>query len=182
MVSPNKAYGKAPSPCRKERKSLFRHQQLDVLIIGAGLAGLCCAKTLCEHNVSCRIVEASDAVGGRVHTDYVEGFTLDRGFQVLLTAYPEAQRMLDYEALELRPFYPGALSFAQGRFHRVTDPWRRPLDAVRTLFGPIGTVPDKLRVARLRHRVLSESLEALFQRPETTTIEALQLKNDTLYL
>ena len=80
-----------------------------VVIIGAGVAGLCCALRLQERNIPCLILEASDAPGGRVRTDKVDGFLLDRGFQVLLTAYPEAQRLLDYKALQLRTFAPGAL-------------------------------------------------------------------------
>ena len=146
----------------------------DALIVGAGLSGLCCAKHLMERGLSCQIIEASDAVGGRVRTDHVDGFTLDRGFQVLLTAYPETQRVLDYAALDLHPFYPGALVRFNGRFHRVADPWRHPLDGLRSLLSPIGTTRDKLRVARLRHRVRSGSLDALFNQPEQTTLEALQ--------
>jgi len=76
----------------------------DILIIGGGLAGLCCALRLHQSGVSFQILEASDGVGGRVRTDKVEGFLFDRGFQVLLTAYPEARRVLDYDALSLRPF------------------------------------------------------------------------------
>ncbi|MGA0060087.1 MAG: FAD-dependent oxidoreductase, partial [Planctomycetota bacterium] len=76
-----------------------------------------------------------DAVGGRVRTDVVEGFRLDRGFQVLQTAYPEARRALDYGALELRPFEPGALVRVGGRFVRVVDPWRRPLGALASAFA-----------------------------------------------
>jgi phytoene dehydrogenase-like protein len=81
----------------------------DVLIIGGGLAGLCCALRLHQSGLSFQVLEASDGIGGRVRTDKVEGFLLDRGFQVLLTAYPEARRVLDYDGLNLRPFYPGAL-------------------------------------------------------------------------
>ena len=81
----------------------------DVLIIGGGMAGLCCALHLHQHGHSFQVLEASDGVGGRIRTDRFEGFLLDRGFQVLLTAYPEARRVLDYDALKLRPFYPGAL-------------------------------------------------------------------------
>ncbi len=76
----------------------------DVLIAGGGLAGLACARHLHEHGISFQLLEASDAVGGRVRTDHVAGFLLDRGFQVLLTAYPEAQRVLDYSRLDLHAF------------------------------------------------------------------------------
>ncbi len=74
-----------------------------------GLAGLACGIQLAKSNVSFRILEASDGVGGRVRTDNVEGFLLDRGFQIFLTSYPEAQAILDYEALDLRPFYAGGV-------------------------------------------------------------------------
>src|SRR5271165_6169707 len=98
----------------------------DVLIVGASLAGLSCARQLHEKAVSFQILEASDGVGGRVRTDEVEGFLLDRGFQVLLTAYPEAQRTLDYHALDLQKFTPGAFSWFAGRMNRLVDPWRTP--------------------------------------------------------
>lgn len=146
----------------------------DVLIVGAGLAGLCCARRLQESGVSFQILEASETIGGRVRTDHVEGFLLDQGFQVLLTAYPEAQRVLDYAALALRPFYPGALVRYGGAFHRIADPWRRPREMLRTACSPIGTLGDKIKVARLRRRLLAGTLADLFQRPETSTLEALQ--------
>ena len=95
-----------------------------VIIVGGGLAGLCCAIELQKNRISFNILEADDQIGGRVRTDVVEGFLLDRGFQVLLSAYPECQRMLNYEALKLRRFYPGALIWFEGKFHRITDPWR----------------------------------------------------------
>lgn len=75
-----------------------------VVIIGAGLAGLVCAQDLSSAGIECRILEASDGVGGRVRTDVVDGFQLDRGFQILLTAYPEVQRRLDMDALGLSMF------------------------------------------------------------------------------
>jgi hypothetical protein len=77
------------------------------MVFCPGLAGLACGLQLAKSNVSFRILEASDGVGGRVRTDNVEGFLLDRGFQIFLTSYPEAQAVLDYEALDLRPFYAG---------------------------------------------------------------------------
>jgi len=140
----------------------------DVIVVGAGLAGLCCARRLGQRGFSAVVLEASDGIGGRVRTDQVMGFRLDRGFQVLLTAYPEARAVLDYAALRLHAFYPGALVRFGGRFHRVADPWRNPLDGVAGALSPIGSLADKLRVARLRQRVCAGSLEDLFARPETT--------------
>src|SRR6266403_5500618 len=92
---------------KKEKMS----SSADVLIVGAGLAGLCCARDLQAKGVSFQILEASDGIGGRVRTDEMDGFLLDRGFQVLLTGYPEARRSLDYSRLELKAFLPGVLSW-----------------------------------------------------------------------
>lgn len=147
---------------------------MDVLIIGAGLAGLSCARRLHQEGISFQIFEASDGVGGRVRTDRLEGFQLDRGFQVFQTAYPEAQRVLDYQALKLKAFDPGALVFFDGRLHRLSDPLRQPRQALAALFSPVGTLADKLRVARLRWRVSHGSPEDLFLRPETSTLAALR--------
>ena len=146
----------------------------EVIIIGGGLAGLCCARRLHESGVSFQLLEASDDVGGRARTDEVDGFLLDRGFQVLLTAYPEAQQVLDYDALELARFSPGALVRYRGKFHRFADPWRSPRHVISTAISPVGSLFDKLRVARLRSRVCRGSLDDLFERPETTTIDALR--------
>lgn len=145
-----------------------------VVIIGAGVAGLCCARHLQQLQIPFVILEAGDGVGGRVRTDRLEGFLLDRGFQVLQTAYPEAQRQLDYRALRLHAFYPGALVYFQGKFHRVADPRRQPRHLLATALSPIGTLADKLRVARLRYRVCKPTLEQLCQEPETSTLAYLQ--------
>ena len=145
----------------------------DVLIVGAGLAGLSCACELVEKGLSCLLLEASDGVGGRARTDQLNGFLLDRGFQILLTAYPEAQRLLDYPSLQLRLFEPGALVRIDGRFHRIADPWRRPTAAFSTLLSPVGTVADKLKLARLRSRLIRASSKVLLQSPEMSTIEFL---------
>jgi phytoene dehydrogenase-like protein len=147
---------------------------MPVIIVGAGLAGLCCARVLHQAGIPFSILEASDGVGGRVRTDRVEGFLLDRGFQVLQTAYPEAQAILDYRDLDLKPFYPGVLVYYDGRLHRVGDPLRQPQHFFATLFSPVGTLADKLRVARLRRRVSQGSIEDLFRRPETSILAALK--------
>jgi len=146
----------------------------DVLIIGAGLAGLCCARRLQEGGVSFQIIEASDGIGGRVRTDELDGFLLDRGFQVLLTAYPEAQRVLDYSQLELKPFASGAFSWFAGRMNKLVDPWRTPGMWREVFRSDFGTLADKMRLARLRSRLKRASLEQIFRRPERSTKDALQ--------
>ncbi len=145
-----------------------------VLIIGAGLAGLCCALRLQERGISFRILEAADAPGGRVRTDRVEGFLLDRGFQVLLTAYPEAKRVLDYEALKLRSFHSGARVMAEGELQEVGDPLRHPASALPSAFANVGSLADKLRVLSLRRMTSRGSLPQLLTQPEVTALERLQ--------
>ena len=127
---------------------------VDVIIVGAGLSGLNCAALLVGQGLEVEVLEASDGVGGRVRTDTVDGFLLDRGFQILLTAYPEAHRQLDLDALDVRAFEPGAVVRWGGRFHTVSDPFRRPASVVGTALTPVIGLRDKLRVALLRQRVL----------------------------
>ncbi len=149
----------------------------DVLIIGAGLAGLTCARRLHEAGVSCRVLEASDEVGGRMRTDVVEGFRLDRGFQVLLTAYPEAKRWLDYKALGLRAFEPGARVWCgDDGWQEVADPFRSPEKLWATMNARVGTMQDKLRIASWQRSSGDGEWEELFSRPETTVLEALHAR------
>lgn len=151
-----------------------REPTTDVVVVGAGLAGLACARELHARGLDVTVLEASDGVGGRVRTDALDGFLLDRGFQVLLTAYPEARRVLDLPALGLHAFQPGALVRTGGGFGRVADPLRRPADLPATLAAPVGSLLDKLRIGLLRQQVRSGTLEELWERPETTTDEALR--------
>lgn len=146
----------------------------DVLVVGAGLAGLACAIRLHEAGRRVLVLEASDGTGGRVRTDVLDGFRLDRGFQVLLTAYPETRRTLDYRSLELRPFAPGALVRRDGRFHELSDPWRRPSRALATLFSGVGSLGDRLRMAGFRAHTRRGSLEELFRRPEAAALDRLR--------
>lgn len=146
----------------------------DVAIVGAGVAGLRCAGLLERAGLDVMLLEAADAPGGRVRTDLVEGFRLDRGFQVLLTAYPETRSALQYRALKLRRLMPGALVWHGGRFHRFADPWREPIAAMRLLLDDVVSLSDKLRVAALRARVRSGEPSDLFTRAEMPTYAYLR--------
>ncbi len=140
-----------------------------VCIVGAGMAGLVAATSLHKAGHDVTVLEASDGVGGRVRSDVVDGFTLDRGFQILLTAYPVAQRVFDYDALDLRRFHAGSLvQLDSGRVH-VGDPLRRPADLLDTLRAPVGSSVDKVRLLAWRRAVLGGSLDELWKKGECTT-------------
>ena len=145
-----------------------------VVVVGAGLAGLAAAGEFVAAGHEVGVFEAADGVGGRVRTDSDAGFLLDRGFQILLTAYPEAQALLDYAALDLRPFRPGASIRLQDKFHRVGDPFRDPSQLLNTAKAPIGTLLDKARILAFRRAVTSGSLEDLWNREDTTALTRLE--------
>ena len=145
-----------------------------IAIIGAGLSGLSCALHLHRHDIPVRLFEADDQVGGRVRTFEREGFLLDRGFQVLQTSYPEAQRMLDFDALDLRAFDPGALVWTDGELHRISDPLRRPGRLLEMMRSPTSSFADKLRVAKLRWTVSRGAARHLLERPEIRTEDRLR--------
>jgi phytoene dehydrogenase-like protein len=148
--------------------------QCDVVIVGAGLAGLSAAREIQRHGLSVIVLDSSDAVGGRVRTDIVDGFQLDRGFQVMLTAYPELQTQVDMRALDLRPFDPGALVWRNGKGHAVSDPFRKPQTLATTAFAPIGSVFDKARIVVLRARVLRRKSAVLLGGQDVSTDVALR--------
>ena len=145
----------------------------DVVIVGAGLAGLSASRFLTAAGIDVHILEASDGVGGRVRTDHVDGFTLDRGFQILLTAYPELKKQFDVDALNLQPFDPGALVWINGKGKVFSDPLRRPKSFVATAVAPIGYVVDKIRLATLRLSVTRGNGAALLSHPDITTAKML---------
>jgi phytoene dehydrogenase-like protein len=140
-----------------------------VLIVGGGLAGLACAIRLQEAGARPFIFEGSDGVGGRVRTDAVDGFLLDRGFQVFLDAYPEAGDLLDKDSLDLRAFRPGALIYTTAGLRRVMDVFREPRHLVESVFAPVGSLADKLRVAALKWRLKRLSAADIARHDDMTT-------------
>lgn len=97
---------------------------MHVIIVGAGLAGLACARMLERWKVDITIIEAADGVGGRVRSDYADGYIFDRGFQVVFDTYPAVLRQLDLAALDLHAFAPGAIICLPGK--QVVALWDFP--------------------------------------------------------
>jgi phytoene dehydrogenase-like protein len=152
---------------------------MPIVIIGAGVAGLTCANYLTQRGREVLLLEAADDVGGRVRTDMVDGFRLDRGFQILLTAYPEAQRLLNYAALDLRMFRSGARIHHPGGgmknvWMELLNPFNEPFSVLKTLVSPVGTFGDKLRIVGLIREVQGLSTHDLFDQPATSTAEFLR--------
>lgn len=145
------------------------HPSFPVLIVGAGLSGLTCALRLHQAGIPVHIIEASDGVGGRVRTDQVDGFLLDRGFQVYLSAYPQAGELLDLEALELQAFEPGAIVYDGKGLKRVMDVFRRPRYLIGSALSSIGSLADKMRVALLRFQTLGSSEEEIRDHKDQST-------------
>ncbi|MFC5644585.1 NAD(P)/FAD-dependent oxidoreductase [Kitasatospora cinereorecta] len=146
----------------------------DVVVVGAGPAGLACAQDLAAAGLRVRVLEAADAVGGRMRTDVREGFRLDRGFQVFNTGYPQVRRRLRASSLDLRRFTPGFLLVgSRGRF-RFADPLRRPTQAADLLPGRLAPLRDTvaLGLVSARDRVLPARV--LRAERDVPTVQALR--------
>lgn len=145
----------------------------DVVVVGAGLAGLTAARVLTRAGRRVRVLEASGEVGGRVRTRSLEGHRVDLGFQVLFTAYPAAQRQLDLERLHLRAFPPAAVVHLGSRAETLSDPWRDPQRLPQTLAARSLTLRDKLLVAKLAAQLRPGPAHALLSGPDESTLDFL---------
>ena len=144
-----------------------------ITIIGAGISGLTAAVYLHKKGFKVAILESSDRVGGRIKTDLVNGFRLDKGFQVLLTEYPETKALLDYEKLKLKRFLPGAtVLYDDGQFE-IADPFRRPSATFATMFAPVGSLKDKINTLFLKNKLVKIAIPDIFKQKEQTTLQQL---------
>lgn len=144
-------------------------QDYKIHIVGAGISGLIAATVLEKNGFSPVIIETTDSIGGRVKTDIVDGYQLDHGFQVLLTAYPAAQKYLNLEALQLQSFIPGASIFKNGKQQIIGDPLRDKSLLLSTVFARVGTLSDKFKILKLNNKLKKKSLSEIFSTQEQTT-------------
>ncbi|MYZ34676.1 FAD-dependent oxidoreductase, partial [Streptomyces sp. MnatMP-M17] len=154
-------------------------QQADVVIIGAGIAGLSAARHLTSSGVRVRVLEAAPRVGGRMATDEVDGFRLDLGGQLLTTSYPELLRTPGLDGVGLRKFSPGVLVHSDGRNYRTgaVGSARSALTVARALASaprpPLGGTVDQARLGAALGRLAATPTRRLLARPERTALEAL---------
>jgi hypothetical protein len=146
-----------------------------IVVVGAGVAGLTAAKVLKKAGKNVLVLEAGERVGGRVQTDERDGYRFDHGFQVLLTAYPEAQLQLDYDRLKLKTFAPGARIFSRNKLRIIADPLRRPQLLWSTVSAGVASVSDVWRVLALVKKLKKASVSQLFsQADDRPTIDFLR--------
>lgn len=153
--------------------------EYDVLIIGGGVAGLTCAIELHEKGKRVLVLEKNDQPGGRIATEEVDGFLLDRGFQVLQTGYPDISSYLDLDSLQLSAFPSGVMIRYGGTCYTIADPRKHPASLFFTLTAPVGTLGDRMRMLRLTRSLCGKSMEEIFQGEEVTTSQFLKKKGFT---
>nr|WP_299418612.1 NAD(P)/FAD-dependent oxidoreductase [uncultured Emticicia sp.] len=144
------------------------------VIIGGGISGLTCAKYLNEKGYNFMLFEGSDALGGRVRTDKVDGFLLDRGFQILLTNYPEAKKILNYNKLDLKYFGSGAMIKAEKGFMKMENPFRNKMAYLTMAFSSVGTLSDKLKIRKFANELAEIPDDEFFKMQATDTLAFLR--------
>ncbi|WP_375399198.1 NAD(P)/FAD-dependent oxidoreductase [uncultured Amnibacterium sp.] len=148
--------------------------EADVVVVGAGLAGLAAATRLVAAGRSVQVLEAADAPGGRMRSEVVDGFIVDRGFQVLNTAYSELQRLDVLQHLDLRRLDRGAYLRSGDALHLLADPRRIPAGVVGLLTGPLGTLAERARLGAFLLGVAYFPVGLLRRRADVPFRDALQ--------
>ena len=149
-------------------------EKIKIHIIGAGVSGLIAAKVLEENGYFPTLIESSNDVGGRLKTIVNEGYQLDKGFQVLLTAYPQAKKHLNYKELKLQKLISGACVFSKNKQHVIGNPIKNISLLIPTLFSDIGIFSDKLKILKLYLYLRFKSIEKIFLSKELKTIDYLK--------
>ncbi len=149
------------------------HESAEIVVVGAGIAGLNAAHHLAEAGHDVMVLESGDRVGGRMQTDEVDGFLLDRGFQLYNPSYPDGARVLDHEALELQSFFAGAVLSTDGGPRWLVDPRRAARSALRNLRAPLGVLGTVQTMRYMTGCAVTDPGE-LQQRPDMSTKEAFE--------
>lgn len=144
-----------------------------VNIVGGGISGLIAATVLEKYNINSLIIEQSDTLGGRIKTDIFNQYQLDHGFQVLLSSYEAAKKYLDYESLNLQKLEAGACIFQNGKQNYFGDPLRNPSLLFPTFFSKIGSLSDKIKIAKLNFKLQKKTIDSIFKEKETSTLNYL---------
>ena len=147
----------------------------DVIVVGGGLSGMTATITLQQNNVDAIILESTERLGGRVKTDLIDGFLLNRGFHVFNPSYPEVHKWLDIKELDLKHFLPGALILADnGKIKEFMDVSRKWSALIPSFFSNIGNFQDKTKLLFLRNKLLAASINDIFSSEEMSTKEYLK--------
>jgi len=151
----------------------------DVVVVGAGLAGLTAARLLNHADLDVVVLEADHRPGGRLKTDRFDGFLLDHGFQVYLTSYQTACQFINLASLKLRSFEPGAMIRCGNSWHTFKDPFRSSWinmipDAIKTVLSPIATWEDFWILSRYRHSLSKLNSFEVLDRPSVPTLDRLK--------
>ena len=149
------------------------NKKTDIVIIGAGIAGLACAMKLKKNNRNFIIIEQSDRVGGRVGSIKENEYIFDLGFQVYNTEYYKTNSLLNLKELKLKVFKPGASIYNGRRFEILSDPFRDPSTILETFFSGMTTFKDKIKILTLK-RALSSYCISEDQSEDMTTLKYLK--------
>ncbi len=122
------------------------------------------------------LVEASDRLGGRLKTDFQDGFTLDHGFHVLQAKYPQLKGLINPKDLKCRPFASGAKVYHNARWHTIADAFRHPRHALGTLFSGLGKNGDILKLAWWSSALSRTKQERIWEGHEVTSLQFLKQK------
>ena len=151
-------------------------KEYKIHIVGSGISGLIAAQVLEKNGYHPIILEATDAIGGRVKTDILDGYQLDHGFQVLLSAYPKAKVYLDYDDLDLQSFLPGATIFSKENRQTIGDPLRNLSLLFPTLLASVGSLSDKIKILSLNLELKKKTIKDIFDSEASTTLNYLMAK------